>query len=301
MNASDEMPGGATTMPSSGLYQRRVDRDHPSCFLFLVDQSQSMVQPVAGGGGKSKAEALCDAINNLLYELVIKCIKNPEEGPRHYFDIGVIGYGASVGPALSGKDGSLAGRDIIPISDVANDPLDVEDRTRKVDDGAGGILEQRVKFPIWLEPVSNNGTPMGSAMDQAGRLLAGWVQDHPDSFPPVVINISDGAATDGDPRTWASRLQGLATNDGNVLVFNLNISGTQGAPVFFPDNPSSLTDEYARTLFEMSSPLPGFMRSLAAAQGIAASDGARGFVFNADMVSVVAFLRIGTSTQHVLD
>jgi hypothetical protein len=266
--------------------------------MFLIDQSRSMAEPVAGGGGKSKADALCDAINNLLYELVIKCIKNPEDGPRHYFDIGVIGYGASVGPALTGN---LAGREIVPISDVANEPLRVEERTRKVDDGAGGILEQKVKFPIWFEPVANNGTPMGAAMDQAGRLLVAWVRDHPDSFPPVVINISDGAATDGDPRDWASRLQGLATNDGKLLLFNLNISQFQGAPVFFPESASVLTDDYARTLFDMSSPLPVFMRSLAAAQGLVANEGARGFVFNADMVSVVAFLRIGTATQHDLD
>jgi hypothetical protein len=87
--------------------------------------------------GRKKADALADAINHLLQNLVIRCAK--EEGIRDYFSIGVIGYGNKVGPAFAG---SLAGREIVPISDVGNMPARVEERIKKSDDVAGGILEQ---------------------------------------------------------------------------------------------------------------------------------------------------------------
>jgi hypothetical protein len=264
--------------------------------MFLIDQSQSMLDVMANSL-LSKAEALRDAINNLLYEVVLRCIKDPDEGPRPYYDIGVIGYGSGVAPALGGR---LAGLELASIVEVANNPLRVEERLRKLDDGAGGIVEQQVKFPVWFEAVGNNGTPMSSAIDHAGTILATWVREHPESFPPIVINISDGAATDGDPREWADRLRSLSTDDGAVLLFNLSLSSNPAPSVSFPATPGQLSDEYAQTLFDMSSVLPPFMCQLATTHGFTLDDGARGFVFNADIVSVVTFLQIGTATHQLL-
>ncbi|MEM7337259.1 MAG: VWA domain-containing protein [Actinomycetota bacterium] len=265
-------------------YERRVDRDHPACFVFLIDQSYSMIEPAAGAADRSKAKALAEAVNDLIYELVIRSVKNPNELPRRYYDLAVIGYGGHVGPAWGG---ALTGRDLIGIDEIAQNPVRVEDRP----DGT--------RFPIWFEAVNDGPTPMSAAMDQAGRLVAGWVQGHPDSFPPVIVNISDGAATDGDPRMWAERLGSLSTSDGAALVFNVNISSTGGAPLWFPDNATAMPSEYAQAMFDMSSVLPGFMQELAAMEGHAVTSGSRGFVFNADITSIVNFLQIGTSTQHV--
>ena len=33
-------------------YAAEISRSNPSCFLFLIDQSKSMLRPVAGGQGK---------------------------------------------------------------------------------------------------------------------------------------------------------------------------------------------------------------------------------------------------------
>ncbi len=63
-------------------YDRRLDRHHPGCILFLIDQSGSMNEPVSGEQ-RPKAIALAEALNNLLYELVIRCIKDEAAGPRH--------------------------------------------------------------------------------------------------------------------------------------------------------------------------------------------------------------------------
>lgn len=49
----------------------------------------------------------------------------------------------------------------------------------------------------------------------------------------------------------------------------------------------------------MSSLLPTHMRSYAAAQGQRVSEATRGFVYNADITSVVQFLDIGTRATEL--
>jgi hypothetical protein len=271
-------------------YTAEISRSSPTACVFLVDQSASMEEPVGGAQEeKRKCDAVADALNRLLSELTIRSAK--EEGVRDYFYVAVIGYGASVGAAFSGP---LHGRDLIPISEVANGPARIEERTRRVSDGAGGLVDQSTKFPIWLDPVANNGTPMSRALSYAQAIVEGWLQDHPGCFPPVVLNLTDGESTDGDPSRPADALRSLTSADGAVLVFNLHVSSDRSAPVVFPDTEAGLPNEYAKLLFAMSSVLPDPLRAYAQQQGFNVSPAARGFVFNADVTSVVQFLDIGT-------
>jgi len=277
-------------------YSAEISRTNPSCFLFMIDQSGSMQHPFPSAEGqKPKSEALADAINRLLQNLVIKCAKS--EGIRDYYEVGVIGYGgAGIGPAFGGH---LAGKALVPISVIGKTPLRVEERTRKSDDGAGGIINQKIKFPIWFEPKAGGGTPMCEAFDKAHNTLAKWILTHQKSFPPIVINISDGKPTDGSPVRAAYDLMSLATIDGEVLLFNLLISSARMRPVEFPESDLSLSDEFARMLFSISSPLPEYMRRMLADEGVNSSLQSRGFVFNADLVSVIRFLDIGTRPSNM--
>lgn len=276
-------------------YSAEISRTNPSCFVFLIDQSFSMEDSWgAGEGTRQKAEGVSDAINRLLQNLVIRCSK--EEGIRDYYHVGVVGYGEKVGPALGG---SLAGRAFVPISEIGDNPGKIETRTQKEDDGAGGILEREVQFPVWFEPVARGGTPMCQAFTQAQGVVKQFLAQYPDSFPPIVINITDGEATDGDPRNVAKVLCDMKSNDGNVLLFNLHVSTQTGAAVLYPDDPDGLADEFAKLLFSMSSELPDYMLSFAQQEGLPALPGSRGFVFNADMVSVINFLDIGTRPSNL--
>jgi len=276
-------------------YSAEISRANPSCFLFLIDQSGSMEDPFgAGGSSRKKADLVADAINRLLQNLVIKCAK--EEGIRDYFHVGVIGYGEKVGPALGG---ALAGRELAPISDIGNLPARVEQRTKKVEDGAGGLIDQAIRFPVWFDPIGHGATPMCQALTQAHTILSNWLPQHADSFPPIVINITDGEATDGNPTAAATALRALESNDGNVLLFNIHLSSKGGSPIEFPDTPANLPDQYAQLMFDLSSTLTATMRSIAQQEGYAASESSRGFVFNADMVSVIKFLDIGTRPSNL--
>src|SRR5436309_12616751 len=99
--------------------------------VFLIDQSSSIAEPFGAQPDKPKSQGVADGINRLLQNLVLKCAK--ADGVRDYFHVGVIGYGGRVAWALGGE---LAGHKLLPLSAIANHPLRVEQRTRKVDDGA---------------------------------------------------------------------------------------------------------------------------------------------------------------------
>jgi hypothetical protein len=273
-------------------YAAEISRTNPTCFLFLVDQSGSMTKPFGGAQGKVKAQGVADAINRLLQNLVLKCAKS--EGIRDYFHVGVIGYGLKVEPAFGGK---LAGRGLVPISEIANSPLRVEQRTRKVDDGAGGLIDQKFKFPVWFEPTGNGQTPMCQALQLGRQAITEFIGRFPGCFPPLVVNITDGGATDGAPEPHAAALRNLASSDGSVLLFNAHVSSKPVRPIEFPDREEGLPDDYARTLFRMSSLLPPKIQVSAKNEGIPVSAATRGFVFNADLVSVIRFMDIGTKVS----
>ena len=278
-------------------YKAEISRKNPGCFLFLLDQSASMEDPFGGGeGGRKKADELATIINKLIHNLSIRCAKS--DSIYDYFHVGVIGYGQDtvVKPAFGGD---LAGRDLVPMSELADHPLRIEDRTKKADDGAGGIVEQSVKFPVWFDATWAGGTPMCGALKAASDIVQRWVSEHAKGFPPIVINITDGEATDGDPAPEAEALKSLGSDDGAALLFNIHLSSTSAAPVELPGTTDRLPDQFAKLLFEMSSPLTPFMIGRAKELGMPAEDGARGFVFNAQPVQVIQFLDIGTRPANL--
>ncbi len=276
-------------------YEAEIGRDNPSAFLFLIDNSGSMVDKFGGqSGAKRKAEGVADAINKLLQNLAIKCSKS--DGIRDYFEVGVVAYGKKVQPAFGG---SLAGRALVPISEVANNPASIEERTKKTEDGSGGVVEEKVKFPVWFKPQAAGATPMCKALKLARETLEPWVKAHEYSYPPAVINITDGESTDGDPTEAAQSLTSLSTSDGDVLLFNCHVSSAAGESVLFADAAEGLPDQYAKLLFGMSSRLPEPVREAASREGFSVSEHTRGFAFNADLVELIRFLDIGTRPSNL--
>jgi hypothetical protein len=139
---------------------------------------------------------------------------------------------------------------------------------------------------------------MCQALSLAYSILEPWVADHPDAFPPVVLNLTDGQPTDGDPRPIAAHLRSLETNDGNVLLYNLHASALSASSVCYPNSAEQLpADQYAHLMFAMSSALTPFAWEMAQQYYPGTARDARGFVFNADIEDIVHFLDIGTRTK----
>jgi hypothetical protein len=277
-------------------YTAEISRLNPTCFIFMIDQSGSMADLFPDQTNRRKSDGVADAINNLLQNLVIKCSK--AEGVRDYFFVSAIGYNSnSVGPAFGG---SLSGKQLVPISEVALNPVRIDERIKKVEDGVGGLVDQSVRIPVWFDPMANGGTPMCQAARLVKRILESWLIEHPSSFPPVVIHITDGESTDGDPVEELKSIINLSSNDGKVILFNIHLSSNQGVnPVVFPNSSSQIpADQYAQMLFNTSSILTPSMISIANSEhGYNLTDEAKGFVLNADLIVVIKALDIGTRAE----
>lgn len=270
-------------------YSAPISRVNPACVLFLVDQSGSMAESFGSQPELTKAAVVADAINRLIQNLVLRCAK--AEGVRDYFHIGAIGYGLKVKSLLGGK---LPFDILRPISELSDRPLRIETRQKLVSDGVGGLVESTVKFPVWLEAEAKGRTPICEAIAAATLALQGFVERFPASYPPIVLNLTDGRPSDGVPLKPARTLRKIATADGQVLLFNLLLGNDPSPPIYFLADENLLVDAYAKLLFRMSSELPPKLLEAAKAEGFGVEPKARGVVFNADPVAVVRFLDIGT-------
>jgi hypothetical protein len=276
-------------------YQAEISRENPTCFLFVIDQSGSMDEITETG--RSKAGFVADVLNKTLYTLVTTCSK--ADGVRNYFDVGVIAYGGS--EVDGGFGGALAGSIVHPINAISEHTLRIEERQKKVDDGAGGIIELKTKFPIWFDPKSAGGTPMCAALGKAREKVAGWCEAHRGSYPPTILHVTDGQSTDGGPEEIADGLRQIATKDGPALLFNLHVTNAGGGETVFPTSETDLNDEYSRMLFRMSSQLPAHLAKFAGDKGYAVADESRGFIFNGDPQCIVDFFEIGTRPKLLAD
>ena len=267
-----------------------ISRFTPTLFVIVADQSGSMNESLSlpGEPSLSRAQALADSINHLLANLVVQNTQGTEVWDR--FHVGVIlynGNGASVPPAFGG---------LRALSEVADNPLRVETRSQEFFDGAGGIGRRDVRFPVWFDPQASGGTPMCEALGLAHSLIQPWCEAHPDSFPPIVMNITDGESTDGDPLEALERLKSCGTRDGSVLVFNALLSNGTGAGSAYPSNSEDFPAGPLQSLVRGTSVIPETMlrRAEAILDGRKLQPGARGVVIQAHILDVIRLLDIGT-------
>lgn len=270
-------------------YRADISRANPTAFLFILDQSGSMAE---AWEGTRKAQGLADAVNRVIAELITLCSK--EDGIRPYFHIGALGYGGDGVVTLLPADAHwLTSTEMEPLAEI-------EKRKGAISDGFGGIVEVERPVPTWIQIEASGGTPMLKALTAAAHLVAQWCDEHREAYPPTVIHITDGESTDGDPEPVAEILRQLATLDGEVLLFNLHLSSVKGVKSIFAASEEDLPSAAAQRLFRMSSPLPQPLAKSARDLGLAISEGARGYAYNADFVDLVRFLNIGTRPASVL-
>lgn len=270
-------------------YSAQISRTNPACILMLIDQSKSMEEPFVGLADQNKAGVVADAVNRLLQNVVLRSAK--ADGVRDYFHVGVIGYGKTIQAGLGGQ---LPHDILIPISRLGDKPLRIETRKKQVTTHTGAVVEQTVKFPVWFDAEASGPTPMCEAFATAGLAISGFIARYPNAYPPIVLNLTDGKPSDGNPQSNARAIRNLCTTDGNALVFNLLLSTQPGLAVYFLASEAALEDDYSKLLFRMSSELPPRMWQAAKAEGFAIAPKARGVVYNADPTAVVRFLDIGT-------
>jgi len=216
-------------------YTTEVSRQHKVLIILLCDQSFSMEDPL-GTSTDSRAHELARAINRFLATLVL--VNTTPDCVIDRLDIAVIGYGSDdegnpiVEPAFTGP---LAGRELVSIKEVADGPGRIDKMWPGIK-GEGGTPEA-VLVPVWIDAKTQGNSPRCNAIVKACELIDGWIASHPQSFPPIVINISDGeVGGDLDPIPYADALKQRATHDGNVLFFTCCLSWAPGDKLLFPGN-----------------------------------------------------------------
>lgn len=252
------IPSQPQQLQSKNAYTARVDREHPTAFIFLVDQSVSMRRLTTfDGDDMTLSEAVARIVNKQINELVERCVKNNET--RHYFDIAIIGYGEE---AYSAWNGNLEGRDFVTPEEIRDNPflkkkVSEEVRTRR------GITIKEVEKKQWMVARHDgNWTHMDKAFKRAEGLLESWMQQHHDKdcYPPTIINVTDGEYNDvthDKMQQLANQLKSMFTNDGNVLFFNIHVVPGHSESVVFPATVGELNQNgYGEKLFNMSSLLP---------------------------------------------
>ncbi|MDE0041327.1 MAG: VWA domain-containing protein [Candidatus Poribacteria bacterium] len=256
---------------------------NPGCFVILLDQSASMNED--WGDGTTKADGAARAVNRVLEELVLACQSGEDVKDRCC--VSVVGYGGIGGRVDCVVNGM--------ISDIVSAMIEVKKVKKRMPDGAGGFIECEVEMPIWVEACAENGTPMHKAFDMAADVIQNWCEERPNGFPPSVINVTDGMASEPALTTEAARrVMTLGTTDGKALVYNLHIGNIGGEIILPNDNSAFLGDRPAEFLFSISSMLPDALRDEALAEGIPAEPDTRCFAYNAREVWMIKLLQFGS-------
>jgi hypothetical protein len=278
-------------------YESEISRTNPTCFLFLVDHSTSMQDPILGvPGNPKKSQFVAESINKALQSLVVSASKDLEI--RRYYQIGVLGYGFEVKSILAGD---LSTRELVWVDELYEHPLRIEDRSTTYLGEDGEETEITSKYPVWVEAENRGQTPMCAVLNRAIGILKEWVEAYPDSYPPTVINLTDGESNDGDAKIPATELRNLATNDGNVVLLTVHASSNPYAQqIFFPSSEAELPDHFSKKMYAMCSELtPNMRKTSSELLDTELAENARGFVYNADITGIVQALEIGTRPANL--
>ena len=295
------IPAQPKKMQAKIPYTAQITRNTPTAFIFLVDHSVSMQQKTTLYGEEmTMAEAAARIVNSQINELVLRCVKMGDT--RHYYDLAVVGYGEE---AYSGWQGELEGRTFVSPEELKNHPFTKvvtrkETRTRK------GVQIKEVEQVQWVSARHDGSwTHYHKAFEYVRDLLSDWMIDHheKDCYPPTIIHITDGwfnHATKEEVMQKANELKAMFTNDGNVILFNIHFtSDTDAESVACPIDKSELGgDEYAETLFEMSSLLPErYNMDIARCLNDDRSGRHVAMGMNADATTLIKLMDIGTPTN----
>ena len=283
------------------MYDKKITSNEPTLLILLLDQSVSMSETMTEteqGEVFSIAKIAKIISDTFLYTAFRKCVRGDEFKP--YIDLAVIGYGNGTHSALPKIPLEQFPFSVKKLADtyIAKNDSDPDDNST--------VPKPRFE---WVEERADGLTPMLAAFTKTRAIVEKWVPDHQTSFPPVIINISDGMPTDdhdfieilqqsaseysfhlGDLSQTPLMIQSkaireLGTNNGKCLVLNCHISAAGVTQILYPSSTAQAEeiDPFAKFMFEMSSIIPEQLRETGKTLGIPLEPNARFFIFNAEI------------------
>ena len=242
----------------------------------------------------TRAEAVTLMANALITELIDRCQRT--DALRNYYDIAVIGYANDEVESLLGKQGFISIEQLKQMSPERS-TISIEE---ELPDGSSAMVTHSITE--WIRPKAEGKTPMYEALLRVRDLVGKWCAEpeNRESFPPIVINITDGESSDCDDRELCdicSQIRRQATADGNTLLLNIHISANSTIPsmVFPMAEELVAADRYARTLAECSSIMPeAFNESIQQIKGAGATPPFIGMGYNASIIELLSIINIGS-------
>lgn len=271
-----------------GKNEKQWSSATPGLLIILVDQSGSMMSPYEG---TTRTEFASLAVNKVIDNIIQKNFDG--DAPKNRCYIAVIGYNHNIKELCSGW-----------LKDLDANPIRYDKIIKKVHDGAGGIIDEEVNQPVWVEPINQDGaTNMLGALQLAKELVTQWVASKPENPAPVIINISDGVPYyDGKNPTacmqetvaLAREIMNISNEDGNVLIFNAQIDTASGT-IKYPSSRNAVSKPEAQFLFDISSEIPESYKAAATKNELPITSGSHACVFGADGVDLIQLIDFGSS------
>lgn len=283
------------------MYKAPITRLNPTAFVIMIDRSGSMIEKIAFAGEQMpKSRAVALVANAFVDELLHRSRR--ESGVCDYYDIAALGYSGDGVESLLSSGGEFVRPSRLAASAPRREKL-IRERILPSGRSVLAVTEQN----MWLEPKAVGVTPMKAAMADSLALVERWCRRRANarSYPPTVINVTDGEASDGseeDIRSLASRIRSTGTADGQTLFINIHLAkGIGEAPVLFPSSPAELPGHrYARLLYDISSEMPPSYCDLIAGIKPGAVPPFRGMSYNSPVSDLVAMMNIGSINSTML-
>ncbi|PCH91050.1 MAG: hypothetical protein COB85_09655 [Bacteroidetes bacterium] len=267
------------------MHTKLLSSTEPGLIILMIDQSSSMAEPYSATQNKAEFAAL--AVNKVIAEIIERCSHG--ETIKDRVEVAAIGYGSKAKGQFVGYASELAENQQITKS------------TAMLSDGKGAETEIDVPLQVWLNPVASGSTAMADAFELAKEGALKWLTKNEHSFPPVVINI-----TDGEPDEWqqygnfdestkaAKELMKIETTNGPLILLNAHISADSDGKIELPSSNSGFeNNQFANFLFDISTVLSDPIAE-AAKKEFSIKPEARGFLFNADGKGLMKLLNFGS-------
>ncbi len=242
------------------MYQQHITHRNRTAVILVIDCSVSMKARTRINNLPITMSELAAMVSNFIIDELIERARRNDK-VRNYYDIAVIGYsGDGVESLLPIDSDGLVSID--RLAEYAPQPTTY-------------VIEQKTpeRIPVyahfhlhpWIEPKATGDTPMYNALVTVKELVEAWCADpdNHDSFPPLVLHISNGDCSDADEADLldiSKRITDTHTTDGNTLFVNLHLSPTNEENDFCNIFPSEATfhsnDPDRKIFFKMSSVIP---------------------------------------------
>jgi len=233
---------------------RRFTRANPGLIVFIVDQSDQM--SLCAEDGRSFAEITAESINRSILEMILRFVSGTTVKDSAW--VAIITHGGECDDADIYR--------LEKINELYKNPLRVENRKKRISDGAGGFLEIDLELPIFIEPFSKGFPHMKKAFQIAYELIDEWRKkdDKIDGYfqrdksldpVPLIVNLtSDDICVDDELVHIVNRIKGIELDDGNPLILNCKCTASKVVEDFTFDNtdviasfvPQEKTDGFKR-------------------------------------------------------